>query len=70
MNYILLESAIDSLVLKPQNKINSGMVRPPPPMPPIFANPTSIGSTIKPINSIKCIGNIFLWTQMYSSLQI
>lgn len=67
---VIFEIAIDSLVVKPQKVIKKGIIRPPPPMPPTLAMPSSTGSTTVPMNSSQWIGKTSLCTQMFFSLQI
>jgi len=43
--------AIDYFLVKPQQIITRGTVRPPPPIPPTLAIPTKAGSTRNPMNS-------------------
>ena len=35
--------AIDSIVVNPNKAMQIGMMRPPPPIPPLFASPSSTG---------------------------
>ena len=67
---VIFEIAIDSLVVKPQKVIKKGIIRPPPPMPPTLAIPSSTGSTTVPMNSSQWIGKTSLCAQMFFSLQM
>jgi len=43
----------------------TGMIKPPPPIPPAFENNAHINKSTNPIISLVCIGNSFLWTQLF-----
>ncbi len=43
--------------------IQTGMISPPPPIPPLFANPRSRGRMITPAISEPFAGKTFLWAQ-------
>lgn len=54
------DRAMACIVLKPNKAIQTGMINPPPPTPPIFAKPSKRGKIITPAISSAFGGNTFL----------
>ena len=55
-----LATAPASTVLKPQQPMASGMMKPPPPIPPTLAKPMIMGRVAMPIHSLVRMGKMLL----------
>jgi len=58
-----LLKAIACIVENPNNAIHTGMIKPPPPIPPLLAIPSKIGRSITPAISELFCGSTSLCSQ-------
>lgn len=63
----MLVRAIASLVENPNSAIVTGIMTPPPPIPPTFASTVSNVKTTSPIHSLRSIGKRALCSHIWST---